>query len=142
MHAELLFSHMVDMPASPEAERDVLGGILLDGLAVMDQCLRLQPSHFYIKSHAEVFQACRDILSKQADISPLIVSEHLGPSRTEAVGGLAFLCMLDDGLYRNWDATLRVEKILETWRLRAGIEVCHRYAADQKENEEIGPTLT
>lgn len=135
------FENDIDMPSSPEAERDVLGGILLDGPPVMDQCLRLQPSHFYLRSHAEIFEACRLILSKQADISPVIVAEHLGKDRTSAIGGLAYLCFLNDGLYRNWDATIRVDTILEMWRLRKGIEVCDRYAAAFVARTESGPAL-
>lgn len=123
-----------------EAEKSVLGAIILDGLTAMDRAIRLRPEHFALSSHREIFVVCGALLQKHNVIDLVAVRGALG-ERIDSVGGMAYLSGLSDGVFRNFDMTQRVDAILEAWKLRTGSEICSRYGAQFASGEDSALTL-
>ena len=113
---------MQSIPYGVDAERSVLGLIMLDGAPAMEHCMRLRSEHFYLTTHRQVFDACQQILAKQSDISPQLVVEHIGQS-----ADIPYIFDLPSLVYRGFNPSVRVDTIIEKWKLRRGIEVCNTY---------------
>jgi replicative DNA helicase len=87
-------------PYSEEAERGVLGSILLDAERVMDLCIESQlvAESFFVPSHRALFEVLYDLQNTGGAIDVLTVAERLRVSnRLDSIGGTAFLDQLVDG---------------------------------------------
>jgi replicative DNA helicase len=81
-------------PSSEEAERGVLGSILLDASRVMDLAVdnQLIPDAFYVPRHQLIFDAMMVLYQANAAIDVLTLGEALkAAEQLSAVGGLAYL---------------------------------------------------
>src|SRR5260370_7433158 len=82
------------LPHNDEAERAVLGAVLLDAGVLED--VPLTSGDFYLERHQVIFETCRELA---ADGSPIDIRtlqaklEHRGD--LERVGGLAYLAAPD-----------------------------------------------
>ena len=89
-------------PYSEEAERGVLGSILLDAERVVDLAVerQLSPESFYLSSHQVLFETLVDMHQARKPIDLLTVGDRLRQTRQEAaVGGEAYLESLVDMAY-------------------------------------------
>lgn len=132
---------MSDSLYSEDAEKSVLGALLVDGQTAMDQCLRLQPDHFYLHSHREIFKAFRSHLADHTVIDAVAIKNVLG-RRIDAVGGIPYVMDLSAGIFKGFDITQRVDIIIENWKLRRGVEICHQYGARFKAGEPSAEILS
>ena len=89
------------LPHSAEAERAVLGAILLDN-ALFDQTSEiLIPGDFYLESHRSIFSTMERLSSDSRVIDSLTLREELKKDNTlEAVGGVTYIASLLDGVPR------------------------------------------
>lgn len=86
-------------PHSEEAERGVLGSVLLDAARVMDLCItsQLVGESFYVPAHRVVFETLLDMFQQQMAIDVLTATERLqSAGRLDAVGGATALDRLID----------------------------------------------
>jgi replicative DNA helicase len=124
------FDTVVDVlpPCNIEAEEAILGGILLDPDAIHRVKDRLQPEHFYISSHKDIYQACLT-LSKKGDSTDLItvtnwLSDH---DLLKRIGGRNKLASLIDRTVSaiNIDklAVLVIDKAIMRDIIRIGNEI-------------------
>ncbi len=84
------------LPYSEEAERAVLGALLLEPahLARVRTCL--QPRDWYVERHRLLYQAFLDVADAGATPDTLTLQAHLEQAGTlAAVGGLAYIATLD-----------------------------------------------
>jgi len=83
-------------PHNPEAERSVLGGLLIDGSALhraMDA--NLEPGDFYRESHQRIYQGVRDLDAKGEPIDWVTLSDILNArNELEKIGGKSYLSKL------------------------------------------------
>ncbi len=82
-----------------EAERSVLGSILLDWQKVLDFCIeqQIRPESFYLRAHQTIYEAMLDMAETRRPIDILTLSDRLkAQGKLEAVGGLPFLNQLLD----------------------------------------------
>jgi len=87
------------LPHDPEAERAVLGAVLLDPGAMLHIIEKLRVDHFYLESHRIVFQACLDLHEKGDAADLVTVRNHMTEQgRLEQVGGVSYLSSLVDAL--------------------------------------------
>ena len=87
------------LPHDPEAERAVLGAVLLDPGAMLHIIEKLKVDHFYLESHRIVYQACLDLHEKGDAADLVTVRNHLTEQgRLEQVGGVSYLSSLVDAL--------------------------------------------
>jgi replicative DNA helicase len=89
------------MPANVDAERAILGVILLDNHAYNEAAAILKADDFSLDSHRRIFQRMGELVdsARNADIVTLAneLSKH---KEIDAVGGVAYLAGLTEGLPR------------------------------------------
>jgi replicative DNA helicase len=78
------------LPKNEEAERSVLGAVLLDeqhlGSLMID--VQLRPEHFYVSAHGLIFQAILDLYESNSKIDHLTVGDRLKQkNELDKVGG-------------------------------------------------------
>lgn len=87
-------------PHSEEAERGLLGAIILDYERVMDACLdrHVKPDWFYIPAHGVIYGAMLELSAKLRPIDIATTTEILRvTNRLDAIGGYTYLERLVDG---------------------------------------------
>jgi replicative DNA helicase len=83
-------------PHNLDAERSLLGGILLDSQAFPDVLEHLKPEDFYRDAHRKVFEAMCELFGKSQPIDRITVKDQLTSlGAFEAVGGDEFIDLLD-----------------------------------------------
>jgi len=86
-------------PQSIEAERAVLGGILLEPEAATKAIEILEPEAFYRKAHQEIYKAMLSLFAKREPIDVMTLSEELKKTKAlEMVGGIDALTDLVDSV--------------------------------------------
>ena len=86
------------LPAAIEAERSILGAILLDNL-IFDQAAQLKPDDFSLDGHRRIFSRMRDLQDTGRPVDMITLAEELDRRKeVEAVGGIAYLSSLIDGV--------------------------------------------
>ena len=82
-------------PHSPEAERTVLGALLLDPEAIIKVSDFLRPEDFYDPTYRMIYKAIEELYTKHEPIDFITVSSRLADNKRIAdVGGTAFLADL------------------------------------------------
>lgn len=131
-------------PHSEEAERGVLGSVLLDSSRVMDICLERQisPEAFYIPAHRIVYESMLDLAKQAQAIDVLTVTERLkAAGGLEVIGGAIFLDRLIDSTPTAAHAEYYAEIVREKFLLRSIIN-CARDAENSCYETEEGADLT
>jgi replicative DNA helicase len=87
------------LPQNPEAERSVLGSILIDSSSLYRVVGILQPEDFYRDSHRVIFSAMQSLADQSQAIDLLTIREELSrTARLEQAGGPAYVSSLVDGI--------------------------------------------
>ena len=87
------------LPNSSEAERAILGAVLLDNGLISQAIELLKPEDFYVPSHRRIFVAMIGLFERGAEINPILIGEELKKeSSLESVGGISFVTNLTYGL--------------------------------------------
>jgi replicative DNA helicase len=106
-------------PHSPEAERTVLGGILINPRNLNVVLSTLQPEDFYKDAHRKILGTIARLIDKGVQVELLAVSEELRrEGALEEVGGAAYLSSLMDGVPRNLNVEYYAKVIKEKALLR------------------------
>jgi replicative DNA helicase len=86
-------------PQDTDAERSVLGAMLLDRNALLEAMELLTPEDFYRPAHAKIFEAISTLFSKNEPVDEITVSSELKAQGTlDGVGGTAALNALTDSV--------------------------------------------
>ena len=86
-------------PQNIEAEQSVLGGILLDNLALNTVLELLETSDFYSEAHRKIFSSIIDLSNRNEPCDLITLSNILkDQKRIEQVGGTAYLASLVDNV--------------------------------------------
>jgi replicative DNA helicase len=87
------------LPANLDAERTILGAILLDNAAHAEAAERLESDDFSLDSHQRIYQRMTELLTSQRAVDIVTLSEELARNKEiESVGGVAYLASLTEGL--------------------------------------------
>lgn len=87
------------LPANIEAERYVLGAILLDPSAFLNVGSAIQAADFSLQSHQLIFTRMLELFERGVKIDRVtIANELMRFGELENVGGISYLVSLDDGL--------------------------------------------
>src|SRR5271157_5199680 len=101
------------LPANLDAERFVLGSILLDDSAFIDTAGLLEPADFSLEKHRRIFQRMTELFERGERIDRVTVANELmKQGQLESVDGLSYLVSLDDGLphIANLESYVRIVK--------------------------------
>jgi replicative DNA helicase len=90
------------LPFDLEAERAVLGAILLQNEALFKAAESLRAEHFYREAHRRVFAAMLELFQQSCAIDLITLRDLLArQALLEAIGGAAYLASLVDGVPRH-----------------------------------------
>ncbi len=89
------------LPASPDAERSILGAILLDSFAYNQAAETLKPDDFSLDAHRRIYTRMVELQEANRPIDLITLTEELARKKeVEAIGGVAYLASLTDGVPR------------------------------------------
>jgi len=101
------------LPHNLEAERSILGAVLLDNHALNAAVERLRTDDFFLPQHRRIFERMVQLAERQEAIDTITLMEDLARvGELEAAGGVPYLSQLADGLPRvtNVDHYARIVK--------------------------------
>ncbi len=107
------------LPSSVEAERSVLGSILLDNRLCNQAMERLRSDDFYLESHRRIYEKMVSLSEQGRAIDPVTLGEELRRAgEFEQVGGNSYLAALTDSIPRleNIDQYAKIVKGKSTLR--------------------------
>lgn len=74
------------LPHNEEAERGVLGSVLIDQDAFYEVDLLVKPSDFYRKQHGQIYKAMQDLYNEKLPVDIVTVGELLGKRGVKSIG--------------------------------------------------------
>jgi replicative DNA helicase len=125
-------------PHSEEAERGVLGAILLDGARVADLCIqsRLTPDAFYIPAHRLIIETILEMVNESKVVDLVFVGDRLrNKGLLEKIGGAIFLDRLIDATPTAAHAQYYIDLVSEKFIRRCIIEKARKAETDTYASE-------
>ena len=111
-------------PQNLEAERAILGAVMIDREALLDVSDKLRPDHFYKEAHKEIFDAVLDLYKNSEAVDLVTVAEKLKSRKSlEAVGGRAYLGELTGAVVSTANVEQYAKIVEEKSALRSLIKV-------------------
>lgn len=104
---------MIDVPHDLEAERVLIGCVLLNNQMYADVAAELRTSDFFLVSHREIWDAIGGVLGRGIALDFITLAEQLrAQDRLEKVGGVSAISRLTDGIPRfsNLEEYVRIVK--------------------------------
>ena len=121
-----------------EAEKTILGAILLDNAAHSEAAEKLDSEDFSLDSHRRIFLRMTELMNEQRAVDIVTLSHELARYKeVESVGGVAYLASLTEGLPRRpvIEEYIRIVKHKSLLRKLMGIcSMAIARAADQSES--------
>lgn len=114
----------VALPANLDAERMILGVVLLDNSVVMEAVSSLSPDDFFSPRHRTVFEAYR-VMCGRTEIDPLTLQEQLNRAHSGHNCDAAFIAGLFDGVPRFSNITRYIEIVREKSLLRQAMRMAN-----------------
>src|SRR5271156_4849981 len=126
------------LPASIDAERSILGAILLDNHAYNEAAEKLRAEDFALDSHQRIFARMAELMDNSHAVDIVTLAEELAKRKeVESIGGVAYLASLTEGLPRRLSIEEYVRIVKDKSLLRQLIGICSSAitrAADQSES--------
>jgi replicative DNA helicase len=89
------------LPANIDAEKTILGAILLDNASHSEAAEKLETDDFALDSHRRIYQRMSELMDTQRAVDIVTLSNELAKYKEiESVGGVAYLASLTEGLPR------------------------------------------
>src|SRR2546425_4067634 len=125
------------LPNSSEAERAILGAIILDNGMISPAIELLKPEDFYVPSHRRIFVAMTALFERGAEINPILIGEELKKdSALETVGGVSFVTNLTYGLPHATNITQYAKVVRGKSLLRRLIKTANKITQEALEQED------
>jgi replicative DNA helicase len=125
------------LPASIDAEKTILGAILLDNAAHSEAAEKLEADDFSLDSHKRIYIRMSELMDDQRAVDIVTLSHQLAKYKeVEAVGGVAYLASLTEGLPRRPVIEEYIRIVKDKSLLRRLMMICSAAiarAADQSE---------
>jgi len=89
------------LPANVEAEKTILGAILLDNAAHSEAAEKLEADDFSLDSHRRIFLRMTELMNASRAVDIVTLAAELDRYKErDAIGGVAYLASLTEGLPR------------------------------------------
>src|SRR5882672_895774 len=125
------------LPNSPEAERAILGAVLLDNALISQAIELLKIEDFYVPSHRRIFQVMVGLFERGSAIDHILISDDLRrESALESVGGLSFIMNLTYGLPHFTNITHYAKIVKGKSLLRQLVKSANKITAEALEEED------
>ncbi len=130
------------MPSNVEAERLILGVILLDNAILNQAAERLKPEDFFLPSHRRIYERMLYLYEQGRGIDPVTLQEELRRAgELDQVGGAAYIASLFDGVPRfsnieNYTYIVKGKSVMRRL-IHAANQVMTMALDDEDEPEEV-----
>ena len=125
------------LPHSAEAERAILGGILLDNALISQAIELLRPEDFYVPSHRRILLAMIALFERGGEIDPILIGEELKKENAlESVGGISFITNLTYGLPHSTNIAHYAKVVRGKSMLRQLIRAANKITQEALEQED------
>jgi replicative DNA helicase len=126
------------LPANVDAEKTILGAILLDNAAHAEAAEKLTDEDFSLDSHRRIFQRMTELINGQKAVDIVTLANELARFKEiESIGGVAYLASLTEGLPRRPVIEEYIRIVKDKSLLRKLMLICSAAiarAADQGES--------
>jgi replicative DNA helicase len=126
------------LPANIDAEKTILGAILLDNAAHSEAAEKLEADDFSLDSHRRIYMRMSELIDAQRAVDIVTLANELARYKeVEAVGGVAYLASLTEGLPRRPVIEEYIRIVKDKSLLRKLMLICSSAiarAADQSED--------
>lgn len=118
MATEVVSKESRSLPSNADAERTVLGAVLVDNAAFNSAAEMLTRNDFYREGHRRIFEAMASLAERSLPIDLVTLRDELVKGQAlEAVGGAAYLAGLVDGVPRitnveHWSRIIKEKAVL------------------------------
>lgn len=135
------------LPSNPEAEKAVLGSVLLDNRSYNLVSAMLNPEDFFIEANRRIYARMVQLRESNRPVDYTTLTEELLTTKElEAIGGITYLSSLTDGLPRASNIEHYARIVRDKAELRRLIHTAHGIAqegldgtyADGEENQRDG----
>jgi replicative DNA helicase len=125
------------LPSNIDAEKTILGAILLDNHAHAEAAEKLVSDDFSLDSHRRIFQRMGELIDNSRAVDIVTLAEELGRHKeVEAVGGVAYLAGLTEGLPRRPVIEEYIRIVKDKSLLRRLMLICSSAIARASEQSE------
>jgi replicative DNA helicase len=125
------------LPNSSEAERAILGAIILDNALISHAIEQLRPEDFYVPSHRRIFLAMVALFERGSEINQILIAEELRrDGEIESVGGLTFITNLMVGLPHFVNIAQFSKIVRDKSMLRQLVKACNKITSEALEEED------
>jgi replicative DNA helicase len=125
------------LPANIDAEKTILGAILLDNAAHSEASEKLTADDFSLDSHRRIFLRMSELMNTQRAVDIVTLANELSRYKeVESIGGVAYLASLTEGLPRRPVIEDYIRIVKDKSLLRKLMLICSSAiarAADQSE---------
>ena len=126
------------LPADIDAEKTILGAILLDNAAHSEAAEKLEADDFSLDSHRRIYMRMSELIDAQRSVDIVTLANELARYKeVESVGGVAYLASLTEGLPRRPVIEEYIRIVKDKSLLRKLMLICSSAiarAADQSED--------
>ncbi len=135
--AETVAAHERTLPHSLDAERSVLGAILIDNEAFNTAIAIVTSAAFFRDAHRRIFERMTVLVERRSAIDFVILREELERAgELEEVGGAAYLASLVDGVPRATNVEYYARIVKEKATLRSLIYAANKIVANAYEADQ------
>lgn len=125
------------LPHSAEAERAILGSILLDNTLALQAASLLTRDDFYVRAHNFVFAAMMVLYEAGKEIDPLMLAEELRrEGQLDTLGGMTFIGELSYGLPHFANVASYAKVVKDHSLMRRAIKVANKITSAALEGED------
>jgi replicative DNA helicase len=125
------------LPHSADAERAILGAIILDNNLVNQAIELLRPDDFYVRSNQFIFQAMITLSERGSEINPILLGEELRREGVlEQIGGLPFVSELTYGLPHFTNVAAYAKVVKDHSLMRQLVKVANKITSEALEGED------
>lgn len=125
------------LPNSADAERALLGAVILAPYLIAQLIALLRPEDFYVPSHRRIFLAMVGLMERDVEINTITIGEELKKENAyESVGGAVYLLNLTHGLPHTSNLTHYAKIILGKSLLRNLIKAANKITQEALEQED------
>ena len=129
------------MPAALDAERMILGCVLLDNLLLAEVAAKLQPEDFYSPSNKIIWMAILRLSARRSGVDPLTLQAELGAGDLDRVGGAVYVAHLLDGCPRFSNIDAYINLVRRAAIRRELVVASYRIADDAYTGEDIAEEI-
>jgi replicative DNA helicase len=122
------YPHIVgeqERPASVHAEMTILGGMMVEPVAIIDATMLLKTDDFALDSHRKIYDSMLHLVEAGHAVDIVTVADYLRKKKElDSVGGLPYLASLSEGLPRKLSIESYVRIVRDKSLMRQLLTVC------------------